>query len=184
MAQSSTSIQTQRLLLRPWHDSDLEPLVAMGNDPRVMEFFPSLMSREDTVAMLGRIRTHHETHGFGYWAVEIPGVTSFAGFIGLAVPRFEAHFTPCVEIGWRLMPEYWGKGLASEGARATLEFGFACLGLSEIVAMTAVTNLRSRRVMERLGMTHNPADDFDHPLISAEHPLQRHVLYRMTKPKP
>lgn len=182
MTQSSTSIRTQRLLLRPWQDADFDPLVAMGNDPCVMEFFPSLMSREDTAAMLGRIRTHHETHGFGYWAVEIPGVTSFAGFIGLAVPRFEAHFTPCVEIGWRLKPEYWGKGLASEGARAALEFGFDRQGLPEIVAMTAVSNVRSRRVMERLGMTYDSADDFDHPLISAGHPLQRHVLYRLTKP--
>ena len=184
MTESDTSIRTQRLLLRTWQEADFEPLVTMGSDPRVMEFFPSLMSREDTGAMLDRIRTHHETHGFGYWAVEIPGITSFAGFIGLAVPRFDAHFTPCVEIGWRLMPEYWGQGLASEGAHATLEFGFARVGLSEIVAMTAVSNVRSRRVMERLGMTHDPADDFDHPLVATGNPLQRHVLYRLRRPNP
>lgn len=175
-------IRTRRLLLRPWHDDDFEPLVSMGQDPCVMEFFPSLMSREDTAAMWKRIQLHHETHGFGYWAVELPDVARFAGFIGLAVPRFEAHFTPCVEIGWRLMPEHWGQGLASEGARAALDFGFQQQRLSEIVAMTAVSNIRSRRVMERLGMTHNSDDDFEHPLVPEGHALRRHVLYRISRP--
>ena len=126
-----------------------------------------------------RIARHIDEHGWGLWAVEIPGVAPFAGYIGLAAPRFDAHFTPCVEIGWRLAHEHWGHGYASEGARAALAFGFAALKLHEIVSFTVPANLRSRRVMERLGMTHDPADDFDHPGLPVEHPLRRHVLYRI-----
>lgn len=175
------AIRSPRLLLRFWRDEDLDPFVKMSNDAKVMEFFPSLHSREDCQAMQGRIRTHFETHGYGYWAVEIPGVTSFAGFIGLAVPRFEANFTPCVEVGWRLMAEYWGHGYATEGAEAALKFGFETIGLNEIVSMTATINTRSQRVMQKLGMTCNRDEDFDHPLVPAGHALQRHVLYRLKK---
>jgi len=125
------------------------------------------------------IRDHFDRHGFGLWAAEVIGGAPFIGFIGLAIPSFEAHFTPCVEVGYRLAFEHWGNGYATEGARAALAFGFESTGLQEIVAMTAVGNARSRRVMEKLGMRRNPADDFDHPNIAGGHPLRRHLLYRL-----
>ena len=130
--------------------------------------------------MVGRIQQHFEDHGFGLWAVEVPGATPFAGFIGLAIPRFTAHFTPCVEIGWRLAAEGWGQGFATEGARAVLSYAFRTLRQAEVVSMTATCNLRSRRVMERIGMRHDPRDDFDHPSITPGDRLSRHVLYRAT----
>lgn len=128
------------------------------------------------------MEAHFQEHGFGLWAVEIPGVATFAGFVGLSVPRFEAHFTPCVEIGWRLAAPYWGRGYATEGARAALEFGFDHLHLDQIVSFTVPDNVRSRRVMEKIGMTHDPADDFDHPNLPEGHRLRRHVLYGIALP--
>jgi RimJ/RimL family protein N-acetyltransferase len=172
-------IETERLLLREWRDADREPFARMNADPRVMEFFPATLTVEETAAMLERVRAHGERHGFGWWAAELKETGAFIGFIGLAVPYFEAHFTPCVEIGWRLAAEYWGRGLATEGARAALQYGFDVLGLREIVSFTVPANVRSRRVMEKLGMTRDPADDFDHPRIADGHPLRRHVLYRI-----
>lgn len=151
----------------------------MCADPQVMEFFPALQSREESDASVDRIEAHFEKHEFGLWAVEIVGVAPFAGLIGLCHPRFEAHFTPCVEVGWRLAPEYWGRGYATEGARAAIAFGFDRLKLAEIVAMTVPANVRSRRVMEKLGMTRRPEDDFDHPMIAEGHRFKRHVLYRL-----
>jgi RimJ/RimL family protein N-acetyltransferase len=171
-------LNTARLRLRAWRASDREPFAAMNADPRVMEHFAARLSRQESDHLAARIVGHFEAHGFGLWAVEILGVTPFAGFIGLAVPRFEARFTPCVEVGWRLSAEHWGCGYASEGARAALTHGFDVAGLAEIVSFTTPGNLRSRRVMDTIGMTHDPADDFDHPEISG--PLQRHVLYRVT----
>ena len=147
-----------------------------------MEHFPAPLSREESDAGAARIEAHFDQHGFGLWAVEIIGVASFAGFIGLCVPRCEAHFTPCVEIGWRLAAEYWGQGLATEGARAALVFGFEQLQLDEALSFTVPGNLRSRRVMEKLGMTHDPQDDFNHPLLPSGHRLSRHVLYRLARP--
>jgi RimJ/RimL family protein N-acetyltransferase len=152
---------------------------ALNADPRVMEFLPAVLSRQESDAMVERIEAHFREHGFGLWAVEIPGVTVFAGFIGLAIPRFEAPFTPCVEIGWRLAFEHWNQGYATEGAKAMLAFGFERLGVGEIVSFTVPENLRSRRVMEKIGMTYSPAEDFDHPALPAGHRLRRHVLYRI-----
>jgi RimJ/RimL family protein N-acetyltransferase len=174
-------VRTERLLLRRWRDADLAPFAAMNADPRVMEHFPAVLSREESDGRVERILAHFDRHGYAQWAVEIPGVAPFAGFIGLAVPGFDAHFTPCVEIGWRLAVEYWGRGYATEGARAALEFGFTELKLSEIVSFTVPANIRSRQVMERLGMTHDPRDDFDHPSLADGHPLRRHVLYRIRR---
>lgn len=171
-------IETQRLILRTWVEADLQPFAAMNADVRVMEFFPALLSRSESDAVAMRIRHHFSEHGFGFWAVEIPGVTSFAGFIGLTIPRFEAHFTPCVEIGWRMIVDYWGCGYATEGASAVLRYAFESLRLAEVVSMTAEINRRSRRLMERIGMRYSPEDDFDHPLIPQPHRLARHVLYR------
>jgi ribosomal-protein-alanine N-acetyltransferase len=172
---------TERLILRPWRDADIEPWVAMGADPRVMEFFPSLSTREQAEASAARMRAALERDGYGWWVAEHKPDGDFAGVIALMEVPFEAHFTPATEIGWRLRPEYWGRGLATEGARAALAFAFEQLGRAEIVAMTARLNLRSQRVMQRLGMTHDPVDDFDHPLIEAGHPIRPHVLYRVRR---
>ncbi len=150
----------------------------MNADPQVMEFFPRPLESAESDAAVGRIRDHFARHGFGLWAVEVPGVADFIGFVGLAIPRFEAHFTPCVEIGWRLAREHWGRGYATEAARAVLEFGFRDLDLDEIVSFTTAANVRSRAVMERIGMTRSPEDDFEHPALAEGHPLRRHVLYR------
>lgn len=173
------SLRTARLLLRDWRDADLDPFAAMNADPVVMEFFPRPLERAESDAAVARIREHLASHGFGLWAVEVPGVAEFIGFVGLAIPRFDAHFTPCVEIGWRLARGYWGRGYATEAASAALEFGFRKRGLDEIVSFTAVENRRSRAVMERIGMTRSLAEDFDHPALPEGHPLRRHVLYRV-----
>ncbi len=146
-----------------------------------MAHFPATLSREESNTLAARVEAHFDQHGFGLWAVEVPEVAPFVGFVGLSVPRFEAHFTPCVEIGWRLAAEHWGKGYATEGARAVLAFGFETLQLGEIVSFTTAGNLPSRRVMEKIGMTHDPADDFDHPALPEGHPLRRHVLYRIAR---
>src|SRR6266550_6869146 len=177
-------LRTDRLRLRRWLPADRDPFAAMNADPAVMEYFPAPLSREESDALATRIEAHFDRHGFGLWAVEIPGVAPFAGFVGLSVPAFNAHFTPCVEIGWRLAVEQWGRGYATEAARAVLTFGFESLGLSEIVSFTVPGNLPSRRVMERIGMAHDPADDFDLPTPPEGHPFRRHVLYRMAKPAP
>jgi RimJ/RimL family protein N-acetyltransferase len=143
-----------------------------------MKFFPSRLERSQSDALAARIAFHFEEHGFGLWALEIKGGAPFAGFVGLSIPGFEAHFTPCVEIGWRLARESWGWGHATEAARLALRFGFESLELSEIVSFTSRLNLRSIRVMEKLAMTHEPLDDFDHPALPEGDPLRAHVLYR------
>lgn len=174
-------LSTARLRLRAWRDSDLAPFAALNADLAVFEYLPGPLSRAESDAVAARIRAHFERSGFGLWAVEVPGVTPFAGFIGLSIPAFAAHFTPCVEVGWRLARAHWGAGYATEGARAALQCGFEELGLSEIVSFTVPANERSRAVMERLGMRRDPADDFDHPGLPADHPLLRHVLYRVAR---
>ena len=143
-----------------------------------MRYFTAPLTRQESDGFAREIRTQIQEQGWGRWAVEIVGVASFAGFIGLSRPRFKAHFTPCTEISWRLAAEYWGRGYATEGALAVLDFGFRELEVDEIVAFTTPANAPSRRVMDRIGMTHDPADDFDHPGLPADHPLARHVLYR------
>ena len=175
-------ITTARLQLRLWRDEDLEPFAALNADRRVREFFPSIQTHEESAESMRYIRDHFQRHGFGLWAVDVIGGPAFIGFIGLAVPAFDAPFMPCVELGYRLAFEHWGRGYATEGARAAIAVGFGALGLDEIVALTAVGNERSRRVMERVGMTRHAGDDFDHPNIVAGHPLRRHVLYRLTAP--
>jgi len=144
-----------------------------------MEHLPGILGRVESDALALRIEAHFDQHGFGLWAVEIRGVATFAGFVGLSVPNFQAPFTPCVEIGWRLAADYWGRGYATEGARAALEFGFQALKLEEIVSFTVPGNVRSRRVMERIGMAYDPADDFDHPSWRSSSGPARHVLYRI-----
>ena len=181
MTSGEHHIVTPRLVLRRWRTTDRDPFAALNADPRVMEHFPKTLTREESDAAADRIAAHFNEHGYGSWAVEIPGVTEFAGFVGLVHPRFEAHFTPCVEIGWRLAAEYWGQGYATEAARAAVAYGFNSLQLDQIVSFTVPANLNSRRVMEKLGMSRDPADDFDHPLLPEGHALRRHVLYRLAR---
>jgi RimJ/RimL family protein N-acetyltransferase len=171
-------ISTPRLLLRAWKDSDREPFAQLNADPEVMEFFPSVLSRTESDRAVDRMNAHFAQHGFTLFAAELSANSAFIGFIGMARPSFHAHFTPCVEIGWRLARPFWNQGLATEGAQAVLRYGFEHLKLAEIVSFTSTENLRSRRVMEKIGMTHDPADDFDHPSLVPGHPLRRHVLYR------
>jgi RimJ/RimL family protein N-acetyltransferase len=177
-AEAAPVLRTARLRLRPWTNTDRAPFAALNADPVVMEHFPGVLSRAESDAQADRIAAHFAQHGFGLWAVEVPGVAAFIGYVGLAIPRFETAFTPCVEIGWRLARAFWGAGYATEAAKATLAFGFETLRLPEIVSFTVPGNLRSRGVMERLGMTHDPREDFEHPLVPVGHPLRRHVLYR------
>jgi RimJ/RimL family protein N-acetyltransferase len=172
-------LRTPRLVLRQWRDDDLAPFAELNADPEVMLHFPSVLTRAQSDAFALGARTHIATLGWGLWAVEALEGSPFIGFVGLSRPRFEAHFTPAAEIGWRLAREHWGKGYATEAARAATSFAFAELDLEEIVSFTTVANEPSRRVMERLGMTHDPADDFDHPLLPPGHPQRRHVLYRL-----
>ncbi|HWZ44613.1 MAG TPA: GNAT family N-acetyltransferase [Candidatus Saccharimonadales bacterium] len=174
-------ITTERLILRPWQASDREPFFRMSADPRVMEFMPALLTRDESDRLVDQIDAHFRDHGFGPCAVELLSDRSFIGFVGLYIPRFQAAFTPCIEIAWRLAATAWGQGLATEGARAMVSYAFRNLQLEELVSFTVPGNLRSRRVMEKLGMTHNPADDFDHPMLPPGHPMRRHVLYRMQR---
>ncbi|HET6158313.1 MAG TPA: GNAT family N-acetyltransferase [Dongiaceae bacterium] len=175
------TLHTPRLILRPWRDEDSDAFAAMFEDPAVMAFLLATQGRAAIDALIVRIRQHFAEHGFGWWAAEVPGVAPFIGFIGLARISREAHFTPAVEVGWRLARPYWGQGYATEGARAALDFGFSQLRLDEIVSLTVPANRRSWRVMQRIGMRRDPADDFDHPRVLDGHPLKRHVLYRIDR---
>ncbi|MDJ0900703.1 MAG: GNAT family N-acetyltransferase [Xenococcus sp. MO_188.B8] len=172
-------LQTQRLILRDWQSSDLEPFAQMNADAEVMKYFPASLSRQESDRLVERIENHHQIHGFGLWAVEERSTGSFIGSVGLNMPSFQAHFTPTVEVGWRLARPFWGQGYATEGARKAISYGFEIIELSEIVSFTSQLNLRSIAVMKRLGMTYQTADDFDHPRLPSGHPLQRHVLYRL-----
>src|SRR5262245_613882 len=174
-------IRTARVLLRGWRSEDLDPFAALNADREVMEHFPATLSRAESAAMIGRIQAQLDERGFGLWAAEVPGVAPFIGFVGLSVPRFTAAFTPCVEIAWRLARAHWGHGYVTEAARAALHRGFTVHDLQEVVSFTVPANVRSRAVMERLGMTHAPEDDFDHPLLVEGHPIRRHVLYRLRR---
>lgn len=169
--------------MRRWRGSDLEPFAKINADPVVMEYFPATLSTGESDEMVARIEQTFEDEDLGLWAVEIVDTSSFVGFVGLWPATFEAHFTPAIEVGWRLDPAYWGHGYATEAARAATEDGFERLGLREIVSFTTAVNLRSRRVMERLGMSHRSDDDFDHPHMASNDPLRRHALYRLQRPQ-
>lgn len=173
-------IKTKRLILRPWQQEDLEPFAKLNCDPRVMEYFPATLNTQKSDNLAKRISDKLEEQGWGLWAVSVPDVAEFIGFIGLAEPSFNAHFTPAVEVGWRLAYDFWGKGYATEGAMACLKHAFQKLNLNEIVSFTAVQNMRSRRIMEKIGLHYDPKDDFDHPKLQEGHSLRRHVLYRLS----
>ena len=172
-------IETERLVLRRWQPEDLDPFASLNADPTVMEHFPATMTRRQTEQMILRIQQGFEVNGFGLWALEAKADRSFVGFCGLSEPSFQAHFMPAVEVGWRLAKEYWGHGYATESAAAAVTFGFTEARLAEIVSFTIPENERSIAVMERLGMSHDRADDFDHPLFMDDDRLRRHVLYRL-----
>jgi RimJ/RimL family protein N-acetyltransferase len=180
---SGTVLRTPRLILRHWRPSDREPFAAMNADPAVMAHFPATLTRAESDALADRLEAGCAVDGFGLWALDVPGVTPFAGFVGLSAPSFTAPFTPCVEIGWRLASALWRQGYATEAARAVLGYAWDVVGLDEVVSFTAVGNARSRAVMARLGMRYDPADDFDHPTLAPDHPLRRHVLYRLARPR-
>jgi ribosomal-protein-alanine N-acetyltransferase len=173
-------LRTSRLLLRQWREDDLAPYQAINADPQVMEFFPRPFTPEETRAQVERFSAALAADGPGIFAAERRSDATFIGFIGLAVPQFEAPFTPCVEIGWRLATHAWGKGLATEGAMAVREHAFGALGLEEIVSFTSRLNLRSQAVMRKIGMHHDADDDFDHPRLEPGDPLRPHVLFRLS----
>jgi RimJ/RimL family protein N-acetyltransferase len=176
------SLHTDRLLLRRWRPEDRAPFAALNADPEVMEHFPARLTRAESDAFVDRIEAGFAEHGFGLWAVEVQATGEFIGFTGLAVPSFDAPFTPAVEVGWRLARPAWGHGYASEAARRALAAAFTTYGLAEVVSFTSVDNVRSQAVMRRIGMTHDPADDFDHPRLPPGHRLNRHVLWRIKAP--
>jgi len=172
-------VRTARLVLRRWRSEDRAPFAELNADPKVMRYFPSLLDRAASDALIDRIEAGFDERGYGLWAVDRLDTQSFIGFVGLSVPRFEAHFTPAVEIGWRLATSSWGQGFATEAAFRVVAAGFDEFGLDQIVSFTAKLNTPSIAVMRKLAMTHNPVDDFDHPTLPPGHPLQRHVLYRL-----
>lgn len=179
-------IQTERLILRQWRQEDLEPFAQLNADPRVREYFPGVLSRQESDASVELMSNHIEKYAWGFWAASLIETDEFIGFIGLEDVHFSAPFnrsTPAIEIGWRLAYNYWGKGYATEGAKGALQYGFNTLNLEEIVSFTAVQNMRSRRVMEKIGMYHDEKDDFNHPKLREDHPLKQHVLYRIKSNK-
>jgi RimJ/RimL family protein N-acetyltransferase len=176
------TLTTERLLLRPWRASDREPFAELNADPEVMEFLPAT-PRAVSDEHAGRVDSHFQQHGYGFWAVEERGGRPFVGFVGLWHTSFASHFTPCIEVGWRLARSAWGRGYASEGAREAVRFGFEDLGLTELVAITVPANVRSRHVMEKLGMQRDLQGDFEHPQLPEGHPLRSHVLYRLSRPQ-
>lgn len=174
-------LRTERLLLRCWSPEDRASFAAINRDLRVMEFLGEPLSRERSDKLVDWIEDGFEANGFGFWAVEVPGVAPFVGIAGLGIPRFEASFMPAVEVGWRFDPAYWGRGYATEAAGAVIAHAFDVVGLDELVAFTACDNVRSRRVMERIGMTRDVEGGFDHPLVEVGSPLRPHVLYRIRR---
>jgi RimJ/RimL family protein N-acetyltransferase len=179
---SGTVIQTPRLILRPWRDADLKPFAALNADPDVMRHFPATLTRDESNRTAEFFRARFQQNGWGLWAVELPGVAGFLGFTGLHAVSDKMPFAPAVEVGWRLAARWWNHGYATEAARAAIAFGFGTLGLNEIVSFTIPANTTSRRVMEKLGMTHDPADNFDHPGVPEGDPTRPHVLYRLARP--
>lgn len=182
-------LRTDRLVLRRWRDEDRAPFAALNADPEVMRFFPRPLSRAESDMLVDRIEAAFDEHGYGLWAVDVagPGAPGFIGFVGLVWQRFPAHFTPALEIGWRLARHAWGHGYATEAATAVRDFAFrpageTGAGVDEIVSITTRTNEPSQAVMRRIGMTSDPADDFRHPNLDPDHPLVEHVLYRLRRP--
>lgn len=176
----SRTLSTRRLVLRPWTDDDYQPFADLNADPEVMEHFPALLKRAESDRFADRARRRLEEDGFGFWAVELPEKAPFIGFVGISAATFDAEFTPCIEVGWRLARRFWGQGLAPEAAAEAVEFGFSELHLQEIFSFTATSNRPSVRVMEKIGM--EPAGRFLHPGVPSGHPLEPHLLHRLAAP--
>jgi RimJ/RimL family protein N-acetyltransferase len=175
-----TSLETDRLLLRQWKPADREPFAKLNADPKVMEFFPNMLSREASDAFIDRIQALIEKQGWDLWAVEIKNTQQFIGYVGLHVPNYELPFNPCVEVGWRLAYEFWGKGYAPEAALVAIKFGFESLNLAEVVSFTTLSNVRSQRVMEKIGMQRSP-ETFQHSGVPIDGKLREHCLYRLSR---
>ena len=171
--------ETERLVLRQWKIADRESFAALNADLRVMAYFPAPLTRPESDAMAGRCQKLIDERGWGFWAVELKTTCEFIGFVGLHIPSAELPFSPCVEIGWRLAYDHWGKGYATEAAKEALHIGFDRLGLNEIVAFTSVGNIRSSGVMERLGM--QESGTFEHPQVPKDSTLRQHCLYRLSR---
>lgn len=174
------TLETPRLRLRPWRKGDPAAFAALNADARVMQYFPGLMSAADSDALTAAIQDRFRAWGFGFWAVETDALP-FAGFIGLSRPAYDAPFLPAVEVGWRLDPRCWGQGLATEGARAAMAFGFDQQGLDQIIAVAPRANTPSIRVMKRLGMKSKSAEDFDHPALTDHPAIRRCALHRIAR---
>lgn len=176
-------LKTERLILRPWKKSDLEPFCTMNQDPKVMEFYPSTLTKKESDAFAQKIQREYAQRGYGFWAIEVPKIANFIGYVGLNYWDLKMDFAPCIDIGWRLASPFWGKGYATEGAKEVLHYSFENLKLEEIVAMATIGNFRSHRIMEKLGMQHSPKENFHHPKLPKEHPLSLRVLYRLPRKK-
>lgn len=174
-------LETDRLILRTWQDSDIESFCEMNVDPEVMAFFPSLCDRECTLKLIEKCKQQYKDYGYTYYAVELTSTSEFIGAVGLLHANFEAHFTPAVEIGWRLAHRFWGHGYATEAAKAVLDYAFTKLNIKALVSFTAAINHPSQRVMKKIGLKHDPADDFNHPSVDSKSPLYPHVLYRLSQ---
>lgn len=174
-------IETPRLILREWKDEDLIPFAKLNADPVVMEHFPNTLTLEQTQTMIETLKTRFKNDGFSFFAVELKSTGEFIGMTGLNKPGYQTPFTPCVEVGWRIAKEFWNKGYATEAAKASLDFGFNTLGLDKIASFTAVENVKSQRIMDKIGMIRDHAGDFDHPNVPKDHRLCRHVLYWISK---
>ena len=179
-------LSTERLILRTWKPSDIPLMAAISSNPLVMEHFPATQDIAATQALVNHINQHYEKFGYALYAVETKDTHEFIGFVGLnhppfEIPNFQPKGLPIVEIGWRLSSKHWGKGYATEAAKAVLHYAFSELNLSEIISFTVVANIKSRRVMQKIGLHHAEADDFDHPKLEENSPLRRHVLYRLTR---
>lgn len=177
----SIILQTNRLILRDWEKSDVDPMTKINQDKKVNEFLPGPYTQEQTKAMIDRWQQHYLEKGYGLYAVELKSTHEIIGFLGLMSPSFEAHFTPAIEIGWRLASQHWNQGYATEGAKAVLHYAFIKLRLNEVVSFTVVNNLASRRVMEKIGLKHAFNDDFEHPNLDSTSSLRKHVLYRLKR---
>jgi len=176
-------IETDRLILRTWLNSDLQTMLVINQDPKVMEYFPGLQDLKTTKNFITKVNNHFDKYGYSLYACVRKDSNEFIGFIGLLIADFEAHFTPVTEIGWRLSSKHWGQGFATEGSKAVLDYAFRELEIPEIVSFTAKDNSKSIRVMQKIGLHHNAEDNFDHPKLDDASPLKRHVLYRISRDK-
>lgn len=174
-------LETERLILRTWQSTDVDLMTAINQDHKVCEYLPAIGTRATTQTGIERMIQHQAEHGFSLYAAELKENGEFIGWVGLSIPSFDAYFTPAVEIGWRLASEHWKKGYATEAAKAVLHYGFLVFNLTEIVSFTVVNNRASRRVMEKIGLHYDPLDDFDHPRLTADSLLRRHMLYRLSQ---